>query len=175
MELGFDRRLGIAGLFMGLVGIAASILWPDEKWIGWICLFVATCLLLYWAAIEIRQRFGRGRITFLATIGLVCVVGGGMAALFWRSLNRDHKPEIAEQARSYLVMNLVIDGVEKGMVHFHFLLKNKGPREIKVSRLIYQSISQTSTGDSVEPDRVIIPGDELTASGEFLRRISPAG
>jgi hypothetical protein len=34
MSLG--DRLGMAGLIVGLFGIAAFYLWPTKKWVGWI-------------------------------------------------------------------------------------------------------------------------------------------
>src|SRR5712692_5977577 len=54
--MSFDSRVGIAGLFVGLVGIALMYLWPDKKWIGWLFLGVAGILLVGWAVLEVKQR-----------------------------------------------------------------------------------------------------------------------
>jgi len=33
---------------MAFLGIATMYLWPDKRWIGWLCLLFAVALLLYW-------------------------------------------------------------------------------------------------------------------------------
>ncbi len=47
-------RLGLAGLVMALIGIAVAILWPDNKWIGWISFSAALILAVAWAWMEGR-------------------------------------------------------------------------------------------------------------------------
>jgi hypothetical protein len=85
MALGFDSRIGLAGLALALFGIAANYLWPDKKWIGWICMVLAAILLLYWGILEISQYFGTGRVSLVASIVLGCILGGGIATLIWFS------------------------------------------------------------------------------------------
>jgi hypothetical protein len=38
MDMSLGDRLGWAGLIMAFLGIALAFLWPDKKWIGWLCL-----------------------------------------------------------------------------------------------------------------------------------------
>jgi hypothetical protein len=53
--MSFDRRLGLSGLIVGLIGIPAFYLWPDKKWIGWVCLLAAVVLVLVWFVLELRK------------------------------------------------------------------------------------------------------------------------
>lgn len=53
--MSFDRRLGLAGLIVGLLGIAAFYLWPSEKWIGVTCFLVAAGLGIVWLWLETRR------------------------------------------------------------------------------------------------------------------------
>jgi hypothetical protein len=41
-------RLGVAGLIVGLLGIAAVYLLPDQKWVGKACLLFAFLMLIWW-------------------------------------------------------------------------------------------------------------------------------
>jgi|ERR1035438_1386241 hypothetical protein len=61
MALDSSGRLGWAGLIMALFGIAATYIWPDKKWIGWVCLVLTATLVLWWGTAEIRQYFGGGQ------------------------------------------------------------------------------------------------------------------
>ena len=49
-------RIGLAGVILGLFGIASFYLWPDKKWIGWVSLGCAAALVILWIALEIRTR-----------------------------------------------------------------------------------------------------------------------
>jgi hypothetical protein len=48
-------RLGIAGLVLALVGIGIAVLWPTERWIGWVAILVATGLVVYWGVLELKR------------------------------------------------------------------------------------------------------------------------
>jgi hypothetical protein len=48
-------RLGIAGLILGLIGIAIAILWPTVKWVGWGAVAVAIGLGICWAILEFKR------------------------------------------------------------------------------------------------------------------------
>jgi hypothetical protein len=48
-------RLGIAGLILGLIGIAIAILWPTVKWVGWGAVVVAIGLGICWAILEFER------------------------------------------------------------------------------------------------------------------------
>ena len=49
----FDSRIGMGGLIMAFLGIALPLLFPDKKWIGWICLAAGAVLGLIWITREI--------------------------------------------------------------------------------------------------------------------------
>ena len=53
----FGDQLGLAGLIVGLLGIGVTILWPSQRWIGYICLVLALFLACAWGILEIRYRF----------------------------------------------------------------------------------------------------------------------
>jgi hypothetical protein len=48
-----DTRIGLAAIMLGLFGVAAFYLWPNAKWIGWICLVCMVVVLAYWVVLEI--------------------------------------------------------------------------------------------------------------------------
>jgi hypothetical protein len=48
-------RLGMVAVFLGLLAIAIPILWPDKKWVGWLCLGMAGAFLVYWLFLEIKS------------------------------------------------------------------------------------------------------------------------
>jgi hypothetical protein len=50
--MSFDSRIGLAALIMAFVGIAVPIIWPDPKWVGWICLLIAAALSAWWVWLE---------------------------------------------------------------------------------------------------------------------------
>src|ERR1035438_6338780 len=89
MALDSSGRLGWAGLIMAPFGIAATYIWPDKKWIGWVCLVLAAILLLWWGTAEIRQYFGGGHKSLIVAIIVGCLLGGGMGALLWHASHLD--------------------------------------------------------------------------------------
>jgi hypothetical protein len=52
MSLG--DNLGAWGLIVCLIGIGITILWPTQKWLGWLCIGVAALLIIGWAALAIK-------------------------------------------------------------------------------------------------------------------------
>jgi hypothetical protein len=77
MSLG--DRLGSAGLIVALFGIAAMYLWPDKKWIGWLCLVVAALLCVYWLRIELNSTrvFFTATRTWLRAYKLIVIIACG--------------------------------------------------------------------------------------------------
>jgi hypothetical protein len=78
-------RLGIAGVIVALIGIATIYLWPDKKWICWLALVLAACLVLIWVALEIKQTFGAVHISLIAFLAIGALVGICTAAIIWYS------------------------------------------------------------------------------------------
>lgn len=52
--MSFGDRLGLAGLIVALLGIAAFYLCPTKKWIGWLCFAAASFLGIAWVWYEFR-------------------------------------------------------------------------------------------------------------------------
>jgi hypothetical protein len=50
-DMSIDTRIGLAGLIVALIGVAATYLWPDKKLIGWICFSLAALLIIGWATL----------------------------------------------------------------------------------------------------------------------------
>jgi hypothetical protein len=94
--MSFADRLGIAGLFVAIVGIAAPYLWPDAKIIGWIALGLAGALVLAWPVLEIKRRMGEAKLSLLMSVGVGGVVGSIAAALIWYSASP--KTEVAGES-----------------------------------------------------------------------------
>jgi hypothetical protein len=92
MSLDLGSRLGLAGVALALFSIAAFYLWPDKKWIGWVCLVAAALLLLVWGVEEAKQVFS-GRTSLAISIAIGCVLGGGIGAIAWKSIPRESKQD----------------------------------------------------------------------------------
>jgi hypothetical protein len=74
----------LAGLIVALLSIAAFYLWPDKKWIGWLCLGTAIVLGLSWLRIEFQKpllHFSKN-YPVLSTL-LVGICAGALAGLAW--------------------------------------------------------------------------------------------
>lgn len=85
MSLG--DRFGLAGVILTLFGIAAAILWPDKRWIGWVSLSCAGLLLIVWLRLEVRANLPdfsfRHPVWFFV---FVFIVGGCVAITLVRLL-----------------------------------------------------------------------------------------
>src|ERR1017187_4759945 len=55
--MSWDTRIGIASLIMAFLGIGIAIRFPSKRWIGSLCLTMATLLGVYWAYIEFGVAF----------------------------------------------------------------------------------------------------------------------
>jgi hypothetical protein len=49
-------HLGFAGLVLGVLGAAVTILWSSKRWIGWTCLVIAVVLISAWAWLALRYK-----------------------------------------------------------------------------------------------------------------------
>jgi hypothetical protein len=129
---------------------------------------------------RVKAHFGDNRMTSYALVGLC---GALLFCLYWWGLTTFFSPKIAAyeaehkaqiEAQSYLVMSLVIDGVDENFVQFHFLLKNRGgPQQIKISHFMYKTSTNTAWDGVLEPVRTITPDGELTANGAAFKTEIP--
>ena len=99
MALGFDSRIGLAGLVVGVIGIAIAILWPDKKWIGWLFLIVGAGILLYWGVIELRHSISSTRASLIISIAFGSLLGGVAAYLVWQSASSEREKPNPEGAK----------------------------------------------------------------------------
>jgi hypothetical protein len=92
MSLG--DRLGLAGAILTLFALAATILWPDKRWIGWLSLSLAAGLLITWGWLEVGASLPNFRFRY-PTLFLACVfiVGGCLAVSILRLLPVKSPPE----------------------------------------------------------------------------------
>ncbi len=90
MSLG--DRLGFAGLIVAIIGIALVYLWPDKRWIGWLCLILVVPLTLAWITLEMRQaswNLDKSLLAYIGTGGLTgALIGSFIATLVWFYLSR---------------------------------------------------------------------------------------
>ena len=134
-------RLGILGLIVALFAIAATFLWPDRKWIGWLALVVAAVLLLWWGATEVKQRFGIGRMSLLVFLAVGALVGIGVAALMWFSSQVDSN-STSRKSESVLQLSDInvfssYSTIEKGkQLAFRVSFINRGPTFVAESRMV---------------------------------------
>jgi hypothetical protein len=85
MTLDLSSRLGLLGVVLALFSIAAFYMWPDKKWIGWMCLIFAGGLVLAWGVIEVKEKIENQAISLVVSVIGGCIVGGLLAALIWNS------------------------------------------------------------------------------------------
>ena len=76
MEIGFDRRLGLGGLVVGVIGVGITILWPDAKWLGWLFLLAAGIILCIWSALEAVQLLGRSQFALAVSLVSSLIIMG---------------------------------------------------------------------------------------------------
>ena len=85
MSLG--NRLGLAGIAVGFLAIAAPYLFPDQRWIGWVALVGMTVALVLWSILDtklwVRARRTWRRILVRVFIGLLITTSFWVA---WLSL-----------------------------------------------------------------------------------------
>lgn len=97
MSLG--DRLGVLGAILTLFGIAASILWPDKKWLGWASLVAAVILLGTWAWLETKSQFP---VMYekhpIKTLCAVFIGGGLLSVLFVLLLDGTPKRQQVESS-----------------------------------------------------------------------------
>lgn len=73
-------RLGLAALIMTFIGVALVYLWPDQRWIGWICLAIGVALCVGWLGTELRKI--APPIVGTVVVGLLAGTGFGLAWWF---------------------------------------------------------------------------------------------
>jgi hypothetical protein len=82
--MSFGDRLGLVGLVLSLIALAAPYLWPDKKLIGWVSLSGAIALLLTWGWLEIGAEVPRLRSQYpIKSAIVVFIVGGCLAVALW--------------------------------------------------------------------------------------------
>lgn len=79
MQLTFDRRIGVVGVIVAFSGIGVTILWPDAKWLGWLCVLLGVVGLAAWLIAEVRvafgpTRFSRGLVGTIVVLAFLAVV-----------------------------------------------------------------------------------------------------
>ncbi len=85
--MSFGDRLGLAGVLLALVALAAQYLWPDKRWIGWVSLSCAVALLIAWGWLEIGAELPRLRSQYpIKSTIVVFIVGGCLAVALWMLL-----------------------------------------------------------------------------------------
>jgi hypothetical protein len=75
-----DNRLGVAGLIVAFFSMAAFYLWPEEKWIGWLSLFLAAALGGIWLFLEIKPWTHKHPaaipVMFVAVVNIFAAIAG---------------------------------------------------------------------------------------------------
>ena len=96
MSLG--DRLGFAGLLVAVIGVGLVYLWPDKRWIGWVCVGIAALLATSWGTLELKQKLGDSSASLWLSIALGGIFGALAAALIWQSAKPQEQksPPIAQ-------------------------------------------------------------------------------
>ncbi|MGA2716909.1 MAG: hypothetical protein ABSG41_27800 [Bryobacteraceae bacterium] len=79
-------RAGIAGLIMAFIGIALPLLFPDKKWIGWVCFGVGALLGIAWLVFELKNALGGTRASLVLTICGGALIGAITSGIIWSSI-----------------------------------------------------------------------------------------
>jgi hypothetical protein len=54
--MSFGDNLAVWGLIVCVIGIGIAILWPTQRWLGWLCIGVAAMLILGWVWLSMGNR-----------------------------------------------------------------------------------------------------------------------
>jgi len=95
--MSIDRRIGLLGLIVASVSVAAFYLWPDKKWIGWTSLGIAISLVVAWIVMEVvhllRRQKSESDIAYEfhydGRQAILSVTNHGKIADVWASLKID--------------------------------------------------------------------------------------
>ena len=68
---------------MALVGIAITILWPDKRWIGWVCFGLASILVIGWLSFELKRWLGDTWASLGLAITIGAIIGGAVSVAIW--------------------------------------------------------------------------------------------
>lgn len=190
-----DTMLAIVGLAIAIVAIVIGVgvaFGMDAKKtqgeyrfaIG--CFVLATAVLI--AILGLWEVNTDLKILPRSAVSIICLSGllyGAFESIRW--VRGRHQPEHSTNAvahdanslqniatsRSYLVVKLAIDNIDKTFIQFHYSLRNEGSQEIKISHLIYKNPTSMAWEASMEPERAMIPGGELVSNGAVSRTEIP--
>jgi hypothetical protein len=125
VQMLFGDRLGLAGAILTLFALAATILWPDKRWIGWLSLSCAAGLLVLWIRLEVGVdlpdfRF-RHPVLFSVFVFIVsgCLAVSLLRLLPIKSTQRD-LPQREEKASTTEVKPLATPSVSTPSLVFVF-------------------------------------------------------
>jgi hypothetical protein len=79
--MSLEQRIAFLGVALGFFAIAAPILWPDKKWLGWISLVCAVLSLLYWGWLELGPRALAAHKHYPFITAIFVFIGGGSVSL----------------------------------------------------------------------------------------------
>jgi hypothetical protein len=162
MELSLGDRSGIAGLIVGLFGIAAMYLWPEKKWIGWLCLVVGMVVAGSWLILEFRSVLRLSRSHRLISAILVGIVAGIASSSLWYNLAAPSKqmPSVIEPAQTAKVQQ---------SSYLPTATVTKAPSKIKSSQKIIEPQPDAfRPAQSKVEESVPTPNEQLLTNAKLL-------
>lgn len=93
MQMDWPNRIGLGGLILTLFSLAAAILWPDKKIVGWLSLAGAATLTVTWVWLEVRTPSASlFRTHPIGSTIAIFLVAGSIAATGWLWIMRSIQP-----------------------------------------------------------------------------------
>lgn len=126
----------VVGVVMALAGLGVQILWPDKKWIGWICIGMAIVVMAGWVLYESRRIIGYGWVTLTIFVLVGAVAGGclgGLVWYIWKPVIANTRTDTADQSTAIAELTKLGWTVKPGTDDIQFEIANKPLPSIKES------------------------------------------
>jgi hypothetical protein len=132
--MSFGDRIGLAGFVLALISLAATILWPDKKWIGWFSLSCAVALLVVWGWVEFGASIPklRDQYPILSIVGIF-IIGGCISVSLWMlvrpriSTSKEQSPNQGTSSTPSLVFVFGVPVGDNDSASWMMLLRHYGP------------------------------------------------
>jgi ABC-type multidrug transport system fused ATPase/permease subunit len=85
---------------IAIAGLGVTILWPDQKFLGWGLLWIAAIIFFAWTLFEVVQWVGWTWKAVLLSLGAATLIFGALSVLQWETRRNSNDSESSQSART---------------------------------------------------------------------------